>query len=170
MNTFSPHTRSCCTHTPDWFIHTWWLHGHYGFQVITRTAILVDFTTAGIESVSWALICGKKKDGINTFHRNAIVYDVVWFYTALGGLVGAKNLGYWSTEGIQFLKYLGEITFSTCFSKTALPSGASERHVRAYNIKIKPQKFKPHSTCVYITQEITNWSQQHFVQHWICNK
>ena len=88
----------------------------------------------------------------------------------MGGLVGAKNLGYWSTEGIQFLKYLGEITFSTCFNKTALPSGASERHVRAYNIKIKPQKFKPHSTCVYITQEITNRSQQYFVQHLSCNK
>lgn len=52
--TFTPHTTSSDTFTLGSYIHA---VRAQGFQVITLTAMAAAFTTAGIESVSWARIC-----------------------------------------------------------------------------------------------------------------
>ena len=61
------------------------------------------FTTAGMESVSWALICWKKKDGFNTFQWN-IMYDVVWLYTAWVGVGGIQCKESFLGTGVGIIK------------------------------------------------------------------
>lgn len=60
------HTHTCTRH-----IHSSLELSTQGFHVITRTAMVAAFTTAGMESFSWSLICWEVK--IERYSKNEIL-------------------------------------------------------------------------------------------------